>query len=64
MSDTIRHGYDTSIGTEERSARSATKFYGLILAVVFTARWGRQMTAPFRAEQIRAAGLRVPEAQI
>jgi hypothetical protein len=35
MSDTIRHGYDTSIGTEERSARSATKFYGLILAVVF-----------------------------
>lgn len=35
MSDTIRHGYDTKIGTEERSARSATKFYGLILAVVF-----------------------------
>ena len=35
MSDTIRRGYDTSIGTEERSARSATKFHGLILALVF-----------------------------
>jgi len=35
MSDTIRRGYDTSIGTEERSARSATKFYGLIIALVF-----------------------------
>ena len=35
MSDTIRHGYDTGIGTDERSARSATKVWGLILALVF-----------------------------
>lgn len=35
MSDTIGHGYDTSIGTEERSARSATKFYAIILGMVF-----------------------------
>ena len=35
MSDNTRQGYDTSIGTEERSARSATKFYGLILGLVF-----------------------------
>lgn len=35
MSDTIRRDYDTSIGTEDRSAISATKFYGLILALVF-----------------------------
>ena len=35
MSDTIRQGYDTSMGTKERSARSATKFYGIILAIVF-----------------------------
>ena len=35
MSDTIRNGYDTSIGTKERSVRSATKVWGLVLAVVF-----------------------------
>ena len=35
MSDTTRQGYNTSIGTQERSARSATKFYGIILAIVF-----------------------------
>ena len=35
MANTIRHGYDTSMRTEERSARSATKFFGLILALVF-----------------------------
>lgn len=35
MSDTTRQGYDTSMGTKERSARSATKFYGIILAIVF-----------------------------
>jgi hypothetical protein len=35
MANTIRQGYDTSIGTEERSARSATKVYGIILALVF-----------------------------
>ena len=35
MSDTVRQGYDTSIGTKERSARSATKFFGIILAIVF-----------------------------
>ena len=35
MSDTVRQGYDTSMGTKERSARSATKVYGIILAIVF-----------------------------
>ena len=35
MADTIRDGYDTSVGTSERSAKSATKVFGLILALVF-----------------------------
>lgn len=35
MSDTIKQGYDTSIGTKERSARSATKVFGIVLAIVF-----------------------------
>ena len=35
MSDTIRQGYDTSIGTHERSARSATKVFGILLGIVF-----------------------------
>ena len=35
MANTIRQGYDTNIGTDERSARSATKVFGLILALVF-----------------------------
>jgi len=35
MANTIRQGYDTRIGTDERSARSATKVFGLIIALVF-----------------------------
>ena len=35
MANTVRPGYDSSMGTDERSARSATKFFGLILALVF-----------------------------
>lgn len=35
MANTIRQDYNTSIGTQERSARSATKVFGLILALVF-----------------------------
>lgn len=35
MANTIKQGYDTSIGTDDRSAHSATKFYGLILGLVF-----------------------------
>jgi hypothetical protein len=35
MSDTTKQNYDTSIGSDERSARSATKFYAVILGIVF-----------------------------
>ena len=34
MADNINEGYDKSIGTKERSATSATKLWGIILALV------------------------------
>ena len=34
MANTVRGGYDNSIGTRDRSAVSATKLWSIILAVV------------------------------
>lgn len=34
MADRVDHGYDTSIGTEERSAVAATKIWVIVLALV------------------------------
>jgi hypothetical protein len=34
MADRTSEGYDTSIGTEDRSVRSATKLWGIILGLV------------------------------
>lgn len=34
MSDTVGRGYDTSAGTEDRSAVTATKVWGIVLALV------------------------------
>ena len=37
MADRISEGYDTSIGTKERSVTSATKLWGIILGLVVLA---------------------------
>ena len=34
MANTVREGYDTSIGTNERSVVSATKTWAIVLALV------------------------------
>ncbi|MCC6327974.1 MAG: hypothetical protein IT174_05620 [Acidobacteria bacterium] len=34
MADKVRKDYDTSIGTKERSVVSATKLWGIVIAVV------------------------------
>jgi hypothetical protein len=34
MANTIRHNYDTSIGTNDRSVVSATKTWAIVLALV------------------------------
>jgi hypothetical protein len=34
MADRVDKGYDTSIGTNERSAVSATKFWVIVLAII------------------------------